>query len=89
MKLDTWELISSIIEAGGVLEDGAYRVRNSSGQLHRDDGPAIVHPDGRQYWYRNGQLHRDDGPAIVYPDGAQYWYRKSRPILRLAERSTK
>lgn len=22
--------------------------------LHRDDGPALVETDGREYWYRNG-----------------------------------
>ena len=80
MKLDTWELISAAIDVGGVFEDGAYRVHNSLGQLHRDDGPAMVYPDGRQCRYRNGQLHRDDGPAIVYPNGAQYWYRNGYAI---------
>lgn len=80
MKLDTWQLIASIIEAGGVFEDGAYRVRNSFGQLHREDGPAAVYPDGRQYWYRNGQFHRDDGPAVFYPNGMQLWYRNDKPV---------
>jgi len=75
MKLDTWQLISSAIEAGGVFEDGACCVRNSSGQLHRDDGPAIIWPDGRQHWYRDGLLHREDGPAIIYPEGGQHWYQ--------------
>ena len=78
MKLDTWELISSIIEAGGVFEAGAYRLRNSSGQLHRDDGPAAIYTNGGQAWYRNGQFHRDDGPAVIYPDGKQYWYRNGQ-----------
>jgi len=75
MKLDTWQLISSAIEAGGVFENGAYRVRNSSGWLHRDDGPAVIHTTGPQYWYRNGLLHREGGPAVIYPDGTQFWHR--------------
>ena len=80
MKLDAWELIASAIEAGGVFENGGYRVRNSSGQLHREDGPAVIYPDGRQEWYRNGHLHRDNGPAAIYPDGTQYWYRNGYAI---------
>ena len=45
------------------------------GFLHRDDGPAITYPDGRQYWYKKGKYHRDDGPAIIYPDGDQRWFK--------------
>lgn len=78
MKLDAWQLITSIIEAGGVFKDGAYRVRNSSGQLHREDGPAVVYPDGSHSWCRNNQLHREDGPAAIYPDGSQHWYRNGQ-----------
>ena len=44
------------------------------GQLHREDGPAIIRPDGSQEWWLHGQLHREDGPAIIHPDGSQYWY---------------
>jgi len=76
MKLDTAEAILSLLEAGGKWDEGGYyAVRNRNGRLHRDDGPAIVYPDGKQYWYRNGRLHRDDGPAVVHPDGRQEWYR--------------
>jgi hypothetical protein len=46
------------------------------GLLHREDGPAITHPDGRKIWYLHGKLHREDGPAISYPNGSQGWYRK-------------
>jgi len=80
MKLDAWELIASILEAGGAFERGAYRLCNSSGHLHLDDGPAAVYPDGRQIWYRNGNLHREGGPAIVYPDGSQYWYLNGQQV---------
>jgi len=74
MKLELYGLIQSILEAGGEFIDGTYFLRNRAGQCHRDDGPAIIRPDGRQEWYRNGQCHRDDGPAVIYPDGRQYWY---------------
>jgi hypothetical protein len=33
-------------------------------KLHREDGPAVIYPDGFQQWYQYGKLHRVDGPAI-------------------------
>jgi hypothetical protein len=50
-----------------------YRADN--GELHRTDGPAVVHYDGRLVWYKNGEIHRLDGPAIENPfDGTvEFW----------------
>lgn len=67
MKLELYGLIESLLEAGGKFEleaggkydEGRYVLRNRNGKLHRDDGPAIIHPDGRQFWYRNGQRRRE------------------------------
>jgi hypothetical protein len=78
MKLDIWEAISSLLEAGGKFEHGRYIVLNSNGEPHREDGPAIIYPYGTLKWYRNGEFHREDGPAIIYPDGAQEWYRNGQ-----------
>jgi hypothetical protein len=74
MKLELYGLIQSLLEAGGKFDNGFYVIRDRVGQCHRDDGPAIICPDGRQYWYQNGNLHRDDGPAVIYPDGEQEWH---------------
>lgn len=75
MKLDAWAAIDSILEAGGKFYRGRYVVLNNNGDLHRDDGPAVISPDGTQEWCRNNTLHRDDGPAIICSDGSQYWYQ--------------
>jgi (2Fe-2S) ferredoxin len=75
MKLDIWQAISSLLEAGGTFQNDRYEVRASNGHLHRGDGPAVVYPDGTQHWYRNGALHRGDGPAIILPHGTKSWYR--------------
>jgi hypothetical protein len=48
--------------------------KNDKGELHREDGPAIIWTDGSQFWYINGQLHREDGPAVIYADGMQFWF---------------
>jgi hypothetical protein len=44
------------------------------GELHCEDGPAVVYPNGRQEWYWHGKLHREGGPAVVYPNGTRLWY---------------
>jgi len=77
MKLELYGLIEPLLEAGGKfeVEDGRYALRNLKGYCHREDGPAIICPDGRQEWCRNGKYHRDDGPAVIYPNGEQLWYR--------------
>jgi hypothetical protein len=48
--------------------------RNVWGQLHREDGPAIEHPDGTKVWFLNGLRHREDGPAIEWANGSREWH---------------
>jgi len=56
-----------------VLPSGA-QLWKRNGQLHREDGPAVIRPDGTQKWYLDGKQHRLDGPSALYPDGAQEWH---------------
>jgi hypothetical protein len=46
----------------------------SNGDLHREDGPAAIFPDGRKDWFLNGKRHRIDGPAVIEPNGKTEWY---------------
>ena len=50
-----------------INSDGAKIWRNQEGELHRDNGPAVIYPNGQQEYYQNECLHRLDGPAIVIP----------------------
>lgn len=43
------------------------------GQLHRDNGPAIVAP-GTEQWFCHGRLHRTDGPAFEGV-GVRKWFQ--------------
>ena len=53
--------------------------RNSKGECHRTDGPAIECTNGDKEWYFNGKLHRIDGSAIEDTNGRkEYWYRDER-----------
>lgn len=55
---------------------GAKEWRLPTGELHREDGPAVeVDIDGTKYWYHHDQLHREDGPAFECTDGRKQWYR--------------
>ena len=52
---------------------------NDEGQLHREDGPAVIHPKGKnravtEEWYYHGRRHRKDGPAMSFIDGSFAWY---------------
>tara|TARA_R110002096_G_C14661910_1_gene728322 strand:- start:14648 stop:14944 length:297 start_codon:yes stop_codon:yes gene_type:complete len=51
-----------------------------NGQLHRDDGPAVITAMNRQEWYQNGQLHRDDGPAVITETGRYKYYIRGKNI---------
>ena len=47
--------------------------KNSLGQLHRLDGPAIEYAHGSEVWYKNGKKHRINGPADI-SNSAKGWY---------------
>ena len=46
---------------------------NDIGQIHRENGPAVVYTDGWTAWYINGTLHRENGPAIESKHGERYY----------------
>ena len=56
------------------MQDYEYHV-NEKGEVHRNDGPAVIHKDGSKHWYKNGKRHRIDGPAIEWGNGAKEWYQ--------------
>jgi hypothetical protein len=45
-----------------------------NGQLHREDGPAIINTNGDKLWYLNDLLHREDGPAIERVNESKHWF---------------
>lgn len=47
---------------------------NEKGQIHREDGPAVIRFNGDKEWWINGKNHRLDGPAIDYICGFKEWY---------------
>ena len=51
-----------------------------SGKPHRDDGPAIIWPDGYKWWYQHGKRHRIDGSAYIGKDGVELVSKRSKAL---------
>lgn len=76
-----------------VMEVDEYGTKcwHLNGELHREDGPAVMCYDGSKDWYFNGKRHREDGPAIEYADGDKSWYlndklhREDGPAIEWAD----
>ena len=49
------------------------------GNYHRNEGPAIITPEGAQEYFIHSLRHRENGPAIIYSDGSEeYWLNNQR-----------
>lgn len=60
----------------GITRPDEAIVYLEQGVLHRDGGPAVLHPHGAEEWYKNGMLHRDNGPAYRDPSKTEIkWYQ--------------
>ena len=62
----------------GPLEPGTVVYLDEEGQVHRDDGPAVICQDGTEEWFKHGQLHRIGGPAVCRAGVYQEWYIENR-----------
>lgn len=57
--------------------------KNEKGELHREDGPAVIHYNGDTCWYYNGNLHNDNGPAIVHSNVYKGYYHHGTQYSRV------
>lgn len=46
---------------------------NDGGHFHREDGPAIIYPDGSLFWRNNGAPIAKEVPSAYRSNGAYYW----------------
>ena len=51
-----------------------------NGELHREDGPAVIYTDGHKEWYLHGNKHRENGPAVEWIGGSKEWYIHGKKI---------
>ena len=69
------QVVKKIDPPTHVLDDGTKEWENEAGELHRDNGPALVRGDGTREYYQYHELHREDGPAIEHQDGTREYYQ--------------
>ena len=76
---EVFDLLKYRVETVGTRGRKYY---NSSNQLHREEGPAVIRDSGSRAWYQNGKLHRLAGPAIIWYSGElEYWQDGQRHRL--------
>lgn len=46
--------------------------------IHKDNGPAIIWPEGNEQWHKNGKRRRTNGPVMIYPNGKEEWRKSKR-----------
>jgi hypothetical protein len=70
-----------IAKRGSIVKNkGEIRYLNHRGELHREDGAAIIREDNlsrvaKEEYYFNGKLHRSNGPALLWSDGSFSHYQ--------------
>lgn len=78
MKIEIWEQIQDVIDAGGILTDVGIRYESytcfKDGKVHREGGPAIAYIDGVLVWMKEGVLTNDEGPAYISENGEKSYY---------------
>lgn len=42
--------------------------------VHRMGGPAVIGPNGDEYWFEMDKLHCEDGPAVRLVSGVMKWF---------------
>ena len=56
-----------------------YLASKGPSYFHREDGPALIYPDGTEYWFFNGRIHREGGPAIINLNHKRrHWFKDGR-----------
>ncbi len=47
---------------------------DDNGKEHRENGPAVIWPNGVINWMKRDTFHREELPSIILSDGARIWH---------------
>ena len=50
--------------------------------IHRNNGPAVIKPNGEQQWHNNDKCHREDRPALIYANGKKRYFLEDEEIIK-------
>ena len=65
-----------------VTSDGTRIIsKESDGNYHRVNGPAVTRENGQLEWFFEGDRHREDGPAIVRNGGGDSYYLAGKVLI--------
>ncbi len=56
-------------------EQETIQYLDKEGNLHREDGPALIRQDGANIYYKHREAHRQYGPSSIFADGYRAFYR--------------
>jgi len=62
-----------IYEADGKIKN-PFKCWFKNGEIHKEDGPAIILENGDWQWWLNDQLHRIGGPAVFVSTQHKFCY---------------
>jgi hypothetical protein len=64
-----------------------YRDENRLYHRPWQEGPAVIWPDGSQFYFEHGKIHRpvSDGPAEIRPTGHLYFWEKGLLLWIVAQ----
>lgn len=52
---------------------GIKTYRDNKGRLHREDGPAVIYPDGSKFYHVNGSRTSITQPTSYFDNGYVEW----------------
>ena len=64
---------------GGVTSSKFFTKLDEDGNIHSDDGPAIL-DDTKIEYYKHGKKHRLEGPAVYTARGGEIWYINGKEV---------
>ena len=73
--MDSSDVLVEMLTLNVTVDEFGTRIyRNSSGERHRQHGPAVEYLKGTKAWWLNNKRHRTTGPAIEWADGDKSWF---------------
>jgi hypothetical protein len=65
--------------------DNKVEYYDKEGQLHNDNGPAVIYANGDKVYYKHGLIHREDGAAFEGQNGYKAFWLNGVKYRRLNE----
>jgi hypothetical protein len=68
-----------------IVINGRIEYVDEEGHYNRENGPAVIHFNGKIMWAKIGIFTREELPAVIDGDGSRRWYKCNRYWNRIDE----